>query len=162
MLTDFYIAFSTVCFTLLGLWIIVVQTRHAEWRRLSVYRRRAYGVALHFSVPGLMGLLALVDPESTQLWRTTFAIAAAAGAIVLVLVRGPAPTWLGLAGYLAAVLLYVLVAIVAIVPSLVTDVGISAPPVRVEAVLLTVLVFVGVNVAWLLLFDETGSSARPH
>jgi hypothetical protein len=162
MLTDFYIAFSTVCFTLLGLWIIVVQTRHAEWRRLSVYRRRAYGVALHFSVPGLMGLLALVDPESTQLWRTTFAIAAAAGAIVLVLVRGPAPTWLGLAGYLAAVLLYVLVAIVAIVPSLVTDVGISARPVRVEAVLLTVLVFVGVNVAWLLLFDETGSSARPH
>ncbi|HEY2948693.1 MAG TPA: hypothetical protein VGJ53_09915 [Micromonosporaceae bacterium] len=162
MLTDFYIAFSTVCFTLLGLWIIVVQTRHAEWRRLSVYRRRAYGVALHFSVPGLMGLLALVDPESTQLWRTTFAIAAAAGAIVLVLVRGPAPTWLGLAGYLAAVLLYVLVAIVAIVPSLVTDVGISARPVRVEAVLLTVLVFVGVNVAWLLLFDETGSSARSH
>jgi hypothetical protein len=67
-----------------------------------------------------------------------------------------------LAGYLAAVLLYVLVAIVAIVPSLVTDVGISARPVRVEAVLLTVLVFVGVNVAWLLLFDETGSSARPH
>jgi hypothetical protein len=32
MLTDFYIAFATVCFTLLGLWLIVVQTRHAEWR----------------------------------------------------------------------------------------------------------------------------------
>jgi hypothetical protein len=26
MLTDFYVAFATVCFTLLGLWIIVVQT----------------------------------------------------------------------------------------------------------------------------------------
>jgi hypothetical protein len=33
MLTDFYVAFATVCFTLLGLWIIVVQTRHAEWRQ---------------------------------------------------------------------------------------------------------------------------------
>ena len=32
MLTDFYVAFATVCFTLLGLWIIVVQTRHGEWR----------------------------------------------------------------------------------------------------------------------------------
>jgi hypothetical protein len=35
MLTDFYLAFATVCFTLLGLWIIVVQTRHADWRRLT-------------------------------------------------------------------------------------------------------------------------------
>jgi hypothetical protein len=41
MLTDFYVAFATVCFTLLGLWIIVVQTRHAEWRRSPVHRRRA-------------------------------------------------------------------------------------------------------------------------
>jgi hypothetical protein len=69
MLTDFYVAFATVCFTLLGLWIIVVQTRHAEWRQSAVHRRRAYGVALHFSLPGLMSLLSLVDPASTALWR---------------------------------------------------------------------------------------------
>ena len=36
MLTDFYVAFATVCFTLLGLWIIVVQTRHGEWRHSAV------------------------------------------------------------------------------------------------------------------------------
>jgi hypothetical protein len=160
MLTDFYVAFATVCFTLLGLWIIVVQTRHADWRRLSVYRRRAYGVALHFSVPGLMGLLSLIDPESTALWRISFAIAAAAGAIVLLLVRGPAPTWLGVASYLAAIALYVLIAIVATAPGILADIGISARPVRVEAVLLTILVFLGVNVAWLLLFDETSASLR--
>jgi hypothetical protein len=47
------------CFTLLGLWIIVVQTRHAEWRRIAVHRRRAYWVALHFSLPGLICLLSL-------------------------------------------------------------------------------------------------------
>jgi hypothetical protein len=159
VLTDFYVAFATVCFTLLGLWIIVVQTRHAEWRRLSVHRRRAYGVALHFSLPGLMGLLSLIDPASTRLWRISFAVAAGGGAVVLALVRGPAATWLGTAAYVAAVLLYALIAIIAIAPSLVADVGISARPLRVEAVLLTVLVFLGVNVAWLLLFDET-SSAR--
>jgi hypothetical protein len=159
VLTDFYVAFATVCFTLLGLWIIVVQTRHAEWRRLSVYRRRAYGVALHFSLPGLMGLLSLIDPASTRLWRISFAVAAGGGAVVLALVRGPAATWLGTAAYVAAVLLYALIAIIAIAPSVVADVGISARPLRVEAVLLTVLVFLGVNVAWLLLFDDT-SSAR--
>jgi hypothetical protein len=158
MLTDFYVAFATVCFTLLGLWIIVVQTRHADWRRRSVHRRRAYGVALHFSLPGVMGLLSLIDPASTALWRISFAIAAAGGAIVLVLVRGPAPTWLGMASYAAAVLLYALIAVVAIAPSVVADLGISARPLRVEAVLLTILVFLGVNVAWLLLFDETSST----
>jgi hypothetical protein len=30
MLTDFYVAFSTVCFTLLGLWIIVVRPAMAS------------------------------------------------------------------------------------------------------------------------------------
>ena len=38
-------------------------------------------------------------------------------------------------------------------PHLIRDIGITAAPVRVEAVLLSVLVFLGVNVAWLLLFD---------
>jgi hypothetical protein len=156
-LTDFYIAFATVCFTLLGLWIIVVQTRHAEWKRSSLHRRRAYGIALHFSVPGLMSLLALIDPASMQLWRTAFAISALGGALVLVLVRGPAAGWLGISSYVLAILLYILVAIIAISPSLISDAGISARPVRVEAVLLTILVFLGVNVAWLLLFDETST-----
>ena len=154
MLTDFYVAFATVCFTLLGLWIIVVQTRHAEGRKSAIHRRRAYGVALHFSLPGLMSLLSLVDPASTTLWRVSFAIVAAGGVMALVLVRGPAPTGLGAAAYVAAVVLYVLIALVAVVPGLVADIGVLARPLRVEAVLQTVLVFLGVNVAWLLLFDE--------
>jgi hypothetical protein len=41
MLKDFYLAFASVCFPLLGLWIIVVQTRHAEWRESAIHRRRA-------------------------------------------------------------------------------------------------------------------------
>jgi hypothetical protein len=154
MLTDFYVAFATVCFTLLGLWIIVVQTRHAEWRQSAVHRRRAYGVALHFSLPGLMSLLSLVDPASTTLWRISFAIVAAGGVLALVLVRGPAPTGLGAAAYGVAVVLYLLIALVAMVPGMVAEIGVLARPLRVEAVLQTILVFLGVNVAWLLLFDE--------
>jgi hypothetical protein len=45
---------------------------------------------LHFSLPGLMCLLSLIDPASTTLWRISFAMVAAGG--VLALVRGPAPT----------------------------------------------------------------------
>jgi hypothetical protein len=154
MLTEFCVAFSTVCFTLLGLWIIVVQTRHGEWRHSPVHRRRAYGVALHFSLPGLMSLLSLVDPASTALWRISFAIVGAGGVIALALVRGPAPTGLGAATYVAAVVLHVLIALVAVAPGMVAEIGVLALPLRVEAVLLTMLVFLGVNVAWLLLFDE--------
>jgi hypothetical protein len=159
VLTDFYIAFGTVCFTLLGLWLIVVQTRHAEWRGVPAHRRRAYGVALHFSLPGLMCLLALVDPASATLWRVSFAVVAASGAVVLLLVRGSLPGVVGWIAYLTAVGLYVLIAVVAAAPSVVADVGLSARPLRAEAVLLTILVFVGVNVAWLLLFDDTAGGA---
>lgn len=141
MLTDFYIAFGTVCFTLLGLWLIIVQTRHAEWRRVAVYRRRGYGVALHFSLPGLMSLLSLVNPASMTMWRVSFAVVAAGGAIVLLLVRGSLPGAVGRAAYLAAVALYALIAVIAVVPSLVTDVGLSARALQVEAVLLRRLHF---------------------
>jgi hypothetical protein len=161
MLTDFYIAFGTVCFTLLGLWLIVVQTRHAEWRGVAAYRRRAYGVALHFSLPGLMSLLALVNPASATLWRVSFAVVAASGAIVLLLVRQSLPGAAGRVAYLAAVALYALIAVIAAVPGLVTGVGVPARAVQAEAVLLTILVFGGVNVAWLLLFEEPRPRA-PH
>jgi len=163
MLKDFYTAFAAVCFTLLGLWLIVVQTRHSDWRGVTAHRRRAYGVALHFSLPGLMSLLSLVDPASAALWRVSFAIVASGGAIVLLLVRGSLPTLIGRLSYLAAITLYVLIAVVAVFPGVVADVGLSTRALRVEAVLLIILVFFGVNVAWLLLFDDTPAAApRPR
>lgn len=154
MLKDFYVAFGTVCFTLLGLWIIVVQTRHSEWRRSAIHRRRAYGVSLHFALPGLMSLLALVDPFSSTLWRASFAVVALGGAIVLLVVRGPAPSALGIVAYGLAVALYLAIGVLAIAPSVVEDLGLSVRPLRVEAVLQTLVVFLGANVAWLLVFDE--------
>ncbi len=78
-----------------------------------MHRRRSYGVALHFALPGVMSLLALVDPQDSAFWRVSFAIVALGGAF-----RG------GLA------------------------------VLRTEAILLTILVFLGFNVAWLLLFDD--------
>ena len=152
MLTEFYVAFSTVCFTLLGLWLVVVQTRHAEWRTSGWHQRRAFAVMLHFSLPGVMTLLSLVDPASSDLWRTAFAVTAAGGAVALLALLGTRPRGLALASYAVAVALYVLVFLIAVAPDVVSYDG-GPAPLRVESVLLTLLLFLGVNVAWALLFE---------
>ena len=84
-----------------------------------------------------------------------------AAPFVLLLIRGSLPGTVGRVAYLAAVALYALIAVIAAVPRLVTDIGLTAPALQAEAVLLTILVFAGVNVAWLLLFEEPQPSA-PH
>jgi hypothetical protein len=132
-LVAFYQAFSPACFALLALWIVVVQLRIDEWQKDPVRQRRAYGVALHFVLPGMMGVLALVDPGIHAFWQVSFAIVALGGALVMVAVRGyPVPAERGRAGLRR-------------LPA--------------EAVLQTILVFLGFNVAWLLLFD--GRSHAP-
>jgi hypothetical protein len=155
MLNDFYAAFAPLSFTVYGLWLIVVQTRHADWRRSPEHRRRAYAVSLHFAIPGLMSLLALVDPANTTVWRVSFALSASLGAIILAYLQFSAvPTPRGRLWQLestTSIVLYVLVVLVAAAPRLARDIG---APLRVEAVLLSLIVFLGINVAWALMFDD--------
>jgi hypothetical protein len=101
----------------------------------------AYGVALHFSLPGLMCLLSLIDPASTTLWRISFAMVAAGG--VLALVRGPAPTGLGAAAYVAAVVLYPLIAVLRCAGHGRRDRRVGAARCGWRRVLLTMLVCMG-------------------
>jgi hypothetical protein len=165
MLSGFYGAFSPACLALLGLWLVVVQVRLREWQGSAIHRRRSYGVALNFALPGIMSLLALIDPQDPAYWRVSFAIVALGGAVALAAVRGfpvrrertsagtaalPVPDRLGLAAYIAAIALYVLIGALAFAGGLAV--------LRVEAVLLTVVVFLGFNVAWLLLFDDAYQS----
>ena len=155
MLNDFYAAFAPLSFTVYGLWLIVVQTRHADWRHSPEHRRRAYAVSLHFAIPGLMSLLALVDPTNSTVWRVSFALSAAGGALILSYLQfSPIPTPRGRLWQLestTSIVLYVLVVLVAIAPGLAKDIG---APIRIEAVLLSLIVFLGINVAWALMFDE--------
>jgi hypothetical protein len=155
VLNDFYAAFAPLSFTVYGLWLIVVQTRHADWRRSPEHRRRAYAVSLHFALPGLMSLLALIDPTNVTVWRVSFAASAAAGALILGYIQfSPIPTPRGRLWQLesiVSILLYVLVVLVALAPGVAADLG---APIRVEAVLLSLIVFLGINVAWALMFDE--------
>jgi hypothetical protein len=176
MLDAFYGAFSPACLALLGLWLVVVQMRLPQWQASEAapaYQRASYGVALHFALPGLMSLLALVDSGDPVYWRTSFEIIALGGAVVLIALRGlfgrSGPGrgpgrgagraadsrlggGLGLAAYVIAIAAYLAVGVLAFI---------GGPAVlRVEAILLTVLVFLGFNAAWLLLFNS-GPDSRP-
>jgi hypothetical protein len=168
MLTGFYGAFSPACLALLGLWLVVVQVRIREWQSSAIHRRRSYGVALLFALPGVMSLFALIDPQDPDYWRVSFAITALGGAVALAAVRGfpvrrertaagttgfPVPDQLGLAACIAGIALFALIGALAFA---------GGPTIlRIEAILLTVVVFLGFNIAWLLLFDDTGQSRGP-
>jgi hypothetical protein len=164
MLDAFYGAFSPACLALLGLWLVVVQLRLPQWQASEAapaYQRASYGIALHFVLPGLMSVLALVDTADPAYWQTSFAIIALGGAFALIAMRGlfgrrgPGPGRvadprlggsLGLAAYVAAIAAYLLVGVLAFIG--------GPAALRVEAILLTGLVFLGFNAAWLLLFDN--------
>src|SRR3984957_21178815 len=91
MLDAFYGAFSPACLALLGLWLVVVQLRLPQWQASEAapaYQRASYGIALHFALPALMSLLALVDSGDPAYWRTSFEIIALGGAVVLIALRG--------------------------------------------------------------------------
>src|SRR5580693_47042 len=174
MLDAFYAAFSPACLALLGLWLVVVQMRLPQWQASEAapaYQRASYGIALHFALPGLMSLLALVDSGDSVYWRTSFEIIALGGAVVLIALRGlfgrrgagrgrgagraadsRLGGGLGLAAYVVAIAAYLVVGVLPFI-------GGSAV-LRVEAILLTGLVFLGFNAAWLLLFDSGPDSRR--
>jgi hypothetical protein len=175
MLDAFYGAFSPACFALLGLWLVVVQMRLPQWQASAARRRGSYGVALHFALPGIMTVLALIDPQNPAFWRVSFGVVALGGVVVMATVHGlppkrdraedgqpgwpeaggraasgqrgiAAPAGLSLLAYAAALVLYALIGALAIVG--------GPAALRTEAVLLTILIFLGFNAAWLLLLDE--------
>ena len=163
MLSTFYAAFSPVCFTVLGLWLVVVQTRHGDWSGSAEHRRRAYAVSLHFALPGLMSLLSLVDPNSKAMWQVSFTVIAALGVVALIALRTSATSGVNLAAEIAhwvAVALYAVIGIVAVRPAILSDLGINIAPLRVEAIALSLLLFLGLNVAWLLMFDTPDRPVR--
>ncbi len=118
--TAFYTTVTSISFTLLGLWWVVVEGRDT-WKMNMARRRMAYVVSLHFVLPGVMSALALVAPDVGILWRITFVTASLLGLLA--------------AGYVArtlsdehdcpptrsaiewiAIPIYALIAVVAVVP----------------------------------------------
>jgi hypothetical protein len=164
MLDTFYSTVAQLCFALLGLWWVVVQFKHEEWMNRPGKRRMAYSISLYFILPGLMCLISLLAADAKILWRLGFGIAGALGAVesAYMIVRGDASAapsgWLGLARWVV-VLLYVLIVVLAIAPQLGQLVGLQA--LEVEGILVTLMVFLGVNFAWSSFATPTqGAGAR--
>jgi hypothetical protein len=153
----FYTTVSSVSFTLLGLWWVVVQGR-ADWRREHWRRVLAYVVSLHFLLPGAMAVLSLVAPDVGWLWRMSFTVAGLLGVLgVLLVIRVlrteaqcprivQAIQWLVLP-------VYALVTLLALLPELVTALVADLRPLQVEGVILATLLFFGVQSAWVMMVE---------
>ena len=157
----FYQTLAGFCFTLLGLWWAVVQFRHEAWMVEKRMRRMAYSVHLSFLVPGIMGMGAMAAGDIKLIWRLVFILAAAFGIAAQIFLlsgargAGQQPRrgrllrparWLTIA-------LYALIAVVAAAPALSGIFGAEMKPLQIEGLLLTLLVALGVSVAWDLLAE---------
>jgi hypothetical protein len=145
---------ALLCFTLLGLWWAVVAFRKHEWLGTPHRRRIAYIVSLGFMVPGAMSLLALDVTTEPVVWRSSFVLGGAIGGVSALtalndLRKEPRTTGVQL-GVLASAVLYLIVAVGAVVPNLPASLGTSLTPLQLEGILLSLLVLAGSNVAWLL------------
>jgi hypothetical protein len=162
--TAFYTTSAQVSFALLGLWWVVVAERRAEWRQRASRRRQAYTVSMYFMLPGIMSLGSLVSTGQTTVWRLTFGIAGAVGVLETAAALWEMRTQADYRGRVGALLgttlpVYLAVLAVAIQTTVAADLGINLKPLETEAVVVSVLLFLGVNFAWLLFFEHHGEPA---
>jgi hypothetical protein len=158
----FYETLSLAAFALLGLWWVVVADRRREWSVLPYRRRQAYSVSLYFTLTGIMSLVSLISHDHPALWRLAFGIAGAVGAIevVLSLARAsgePARERRGQQLLALTLPFYLAIVAIAIRPTLAADVGLELKPLETEAVVVSVLFFLGVNYGWLLFMEPPHS-----
>jgi hypothetical protein len=157
MQETFYATFAQVSIALLGLWWVVVQFKQATWMRDPGRRRMAYNVSLYFMLPGIMSLVSILSSAATFIWRGTFAAAGLFGAVEAAYFaldrRQARPGWQLLARWLTVVL-YVVVVTVALVPTVLASSGISLKPIELEGLTLSLILFLGVNWAWLMFVSD--------
>ncbi len=167
MLTAFYQTAAQLCFTLLGLWWLVLQTKYPEWIRDRARRRQATSISLYFLLPGGMSLIALLATDIPLLWRTSFAVACALGAVVTLPVWdmqlaansapravtrwASAPQWIMVVARWSGVALYTAILLVAIAPQLARQFHLA--PLLVAGVGLSLLVVLGVSLAWMYFLE---------
>ncbi len=158
MAETFYETLALAAFALLGLWWVVVADRRREWSRLPYRRRQAYSVSLYFTLTGIMSMVSLISDDHPALWRLAFGIAGAIGVaeVVLSLLRArgePARERIGDQLLALTLPFYLAIVAIAIHPTLAADIGIELKPLETEAVVVSVLFFLGINYGWLLFME---------
>jgi hypothetical protein len=123
---------------------------------------RLYSVSLYFTLTGIMSLVSLISEDHPALWRLAFGTAGAIGAVevALSLLRArDEPRREKRGDQLLALTLpfYLLIVAIAMHPSLASDIGIHLKPLETEAIVVSVLFFLGINYAWLLFMEPPDS-----
>ena len=162
----FYQTVAQLAFTLLGLWWLVLQTKYNEWIHSQTRRRMATNITLYFLLPGSMSLLALLATTSRLLWQVAFVLAALIGAVATAFFlraahasqwRNPWSLRIVTAASSLGLALYALVIVVALLPDVFRALGTT--PLTVAGIAVTLLVIVGVTLAWTY-FVEPFASAK--
>jgi uncharacterized membrane-anchored protein len=160
----FYQTVSQVCFTLLGFWLIVLQTKYQEWSGKVERRRMIINISLYFLLPGTMSLLAMLAIQATVIWRVAFVATSAVGAIETVLMlwsisrsrrrnsrRNTTSSRGALLMRIVELFLFTLIALVGVFPQVFNRFGLTA--LTVAGVLLTLMVVGGVALMWIYLIE---------
>jgi hypothetical protein len=79
--TTFYQALTTVSFTLLGIWLAVMQSAHGGWRTDPARHATTLHITLKFFLPGVLGLVSLLGSSTGGglVWRVAFVVGGLAG-----------------------------------------------------------------------------------
>ena len=159
----FYTVVGGIGFTLHGLWWVVVQGR-PEWSRSRSRRLLAYVVGLHLLIPAMTSLLSIIAPDQAYVWRFAFVVAGVAGiAGVLLVLRAiredmDAPMLARTVQWIVLPV-YALITILALAPDLPGRLGIGLTGLQVEAIIVALLLFFGVEAAWILMVEPRREDA---
>ncbi|MFI5274769.1 MAG: hypothetical protein ACHQ4H_17195 [Ktedonobacterales bacterium] len=160
-LDSFYQTAAQICFTLLGLWWLVLQAKYAQWIGAPAQRRSASNISLYFLLPGAMSLLALAA-QTRLIWQVAFVIASGIGIVeTALLVRrttgAPRLPRVAMALRGAGLVCYALLMLTALFPQLPAHFGLA--PLTVASMLLTLLIVFGVTLAWRYFAEPLPASA---
>jgi len=160
--TEFYQTLSTMSLTLLGIWFAFLQLADSRWRSDPRRHRWNLHIALHFFLPGFLGLGALLSGggDGGLLWRIVFIIGGLVGLVEsLSFLRLPGSP-LALAGqFLRAAdpVLYTLMVLAALLPGgllLVT-------PLQIEGLATGLLFMSGLCYVWFAFAEPVPATPHP-
>ena len=156
----FYQTLTSVSFTLLGLWFGVMQFSHGGWRSDPDRHRTTLHIALHFFLPGVLGLGSLLGGTASSglVWRVTFVVGGAVGLVEAIAYLTSARPALGFAPLLLRLIsptLWALVIVAAFVPQL--SIGVTS--LQLEGVAVGLIFVCGLCYVWLAFAERTSPSS---
>lgn len=159
--TTFYQTLTSVSFTLLGLWFGVMQFSHGGWRSDPDRHRSTLHIALHFFLPGVLGLGSLLGGTGGDglVWRVTFVAGGLIGLFESIVYLSAARPALGFGSRmlrLVSPVLWAFVVIAAFLPSLSS----SLTALQLEGFAVALIFICGLCYVWLA-FAERMAVADP-